>query len=181
MQGYGDTPEQIAEAIIAEWLASGAGDPDFSALWFATPKLYTTPQKWALEPPPATLDEARHIGHGWTVAEWQKQRVDQLALNPFGLWLIVSDGREWFRLSGENLIAFVRQGILALLRAGARLLERVAGPPPGWNIAERYGETPEQIAEAVTTEWIAAGCGDPDDRAVWFGRPSIDAPRPPVP
>ena len=169
-EGYGDTPEQIAEAVIAEWLASGGGDPDVSALWFAIPKIYAKPKKWKLQPPPATLDEARHIGHGWTVAEFQKWLTGQLALSPVGLWLIVSDGRDWFRLTGENLTEFVRLGVLALLRAGATPLTRVVGPPPGWNIAERYGETPEQIAEAVTAEWVAAGCGDPDDRAVWFGK-----------
>jgi hypothetical protein len=34
---YGDDPERIADAVIAEWLASGAGDPDMAGLWFATP------------------------------------------------------------------------------------------------------------------------------------------------
>lgn len=36
---YGDIPEQIADAVIAEWLASGAGDPDVGGLWFATPEV----------------------------------------------------------------------------------------------------------------------------------------------
>jgi hypothetical protein len=36
---YGDDPEQIADAVIAEWLSSGAGDPDMTGLWFATPEV----------------------------------------------------------------------------------------------------------------------------------------------
>ena len=35
--GYGETPEEIAESVIAEWLASGAGDPD-DKVWFGRPE-----------------------------------------------------------------------------------------------------------------------------------------------
>ena len=34
--GYGGTPEGMAESIIAEWIASGR-DPDFGDVWFALP------------------------------------------------------------------------------------------------------------------------------------------------
>jgi hypothetical protein len=43
-----------------------------------------------------------------------------------------------------------------------------------WKIVEGYGGAPEQIADAVIAEWIAAGCGDPNEHAVWFGKPIID-------
>jgi len=35
-EGYGGTPEEMAESIIAEWIASGR-DPDFGDVWFALP------------------------------------------------------------------------------------------------------------------------------------------------
>ncbi len=180
-EGYGDTPEQIAEAVIVEWLASGGGDPDVSALWFATPKIYATPQKWKLEPLPATLEDARYTGRGWTVAEWQERLTGLLALGPVAFWLVVLDGRTYFRLTGENLTEFVRLGLLTLLRAGARPLERPPGSPLGWKPLERYGDTPEQIAEAVIAEWVASGCADPDDKAAWFGTATVDAPHQPAP
>ena len=37
---YGSTTEEIVEAVIAEWLASGGGDPDPGDLWFALPEFY---------------------------------------------------------------------------------------------------------------------------------------------
>jgi hypothetical protein len=181
VEGYGDTPEQIAEVIIAEWLASGAGDPDFSALWFATPKLYTTPQKWKLIPPPATFGEARHMVQGWTVAEWQNWLTGILGSHPVGFWLIVSEGRTYFRLLGENLTEFAHLAVLALLRSGATPLARIPSPPAGWTVVTHYGDTPENIADAVVAEWIASGCGDPDDSAVWFGKATTGTPRKAVP
>jgi len=33
---YGKTKEEIADAIVAEWLAAGGGDPPWSWLWFVT-------------------------------------------------------------------------------------------------------------------------------------------------
>ncbi len=36
---YGEDSEQIADAIIAEWLSSGH-DPDPSGIWFALPKIF---------------------------------------------------------------------------------------------------------------------------------------------
>ena len=37
---YGrDTPEEIVEGVIADWLASGAGDLEWSDFWFDLPEL----------------------------------------------------------------------------------------------------------------------------------------------
>ena len=36
---YGDEPEQMAEAIIAEWDAGGRPDPDPGGLWLAIPAI----------------------------------------------------------------------------------------------------------------------------------------------
>jgi hypothetical protein len=37
---YGNSNSEIVENVIAEWLASGGGDPDPGGLWFALPELY---------------------------------------------------------------------------------------------------------------------------------------------
>lgn len=37
-EGYGQTPEEIAHAVILEWLESGR-DPDVGGLWFALPEM----------------------------------------------------------------------------------------------------------------------------------------------
>ncbi|MEI9900805.1 MAG: hypothetical protein WDN31_12525 [Hyphomicrobium sp.] len=42
---YGTQPEQIADAIVAEWLASGAGDPPWEYLWFVTREVLETARR----------------------------------------------------------------------------------------------------------------------------------------
>ena len=37
---YGEEDGQIADAVIREWLSSGAGDTDPGGLWFALPSPY---------------------------------------------------------------------------------------------------------------------------------------------
>jgi hypothetical protein len=37
---YGDTNKEIVDAVVKEWLASGAPDCDPGGLWFALPSPY---------------------------------------------------------------------------------------------------------------------------------------------
>jgi hypothetical protein len=37
---YGTTKEEIADGVIAEWLASGGDDPEWGQFWFALPHTY---------------------------------------------------------------------------------------------------------------------------------------------
>jgi len=39
---YGTTKDQIADAVVAEWLAKGGGDPPWDDLWFVTRKVVET-------------------------------------------------------------------------------------------------------------------------------------------
>jgi len=39
---YGTTKDEIADAIIAEWLATGGGDPPWEYLWFVTREVLET-------------------------------------------------------------------------------------------------------------------------------------------
>ena len=46
LKDYGDTPEAMADAIIAEWLAAGAVTPKpYDSLWFALPHIYSPDNK----------------------------------------------------------------------------------------------------------------------------------------
>ena len=59
---------------------------------------------------------------------------------------------------------------MALLERGARPV-RSLGRMPGWQLDRSYGETPDQIADAVIAEWLASGAGDPDVEDLWFATP----------
>jgi len=39
LYGYGEEPEQMADAIVEEWQRAGR-DPDYGGVWFATPNVY---------------------------------------------------------------------------------------------------------------------------------------------
>lgn len=39
---YGSTKGQIADAVVAEWLAKGGGDPPWDDLWFVTREVVET-------------------------------------------------------------------------------------------------------------------------------------------
>lgn len=181
---FGCRPEEIADRVIAEWLAVGApepriqgpdpGQPDIIGLWFAAPNLYEGGGKPVPEPPP-DLESARDKWEGRTVDEWIADRLRELDVaevgpnDPVGMWLIVPSGRYDFGLQGEVLVAFVRRTLLALLRAGAMPVVR-DDAPAGWRVLGQYGANPDEIADAVIAGWLASGGGDPDD-TVWFARP----------
>jgi hypothetical protein len=42
---YGEADEEVANAVVREWLATGAGDADPGGLWFALPSPYVGRKK----------------------------------------------------------------------------------------------------------------------------------------
>jgi hypothetical protein len=115
---------------------------------------------------PRMSNELRDKFHGQTIEEHLERVPNELAVDAVGLWQIVSFGRQGFGLSGESLAAFVRQHLLGLLKRGAK---PVIGAQDGihlWAVVN-YGETPEQIADAVLKEWQLSG-HDPDPGGIWF-------------
>jgi hypothetical protein len=42
---YGETPEAMTDAIIAEWVVQGRPNPDLWGLWLATPQIANHPFK----------------------------------------------------------------------------------------------------------------------------------------
>ncbi|WP_439542637.1 hypothetical protein [Hyphomicrobium sp.] len=43
---YGTTRDEIADAIVAEWLEAGGGNPEWSWLWFVTRGVLQTSRRW---------------------------------------------------------------------------------------------------------------------------------------
>lgn len=43
---YGSGKDQIADAIVAEWLATGGGNPEWEWLWFVTRNVLKTARRW---------------------------------------------------------------------------------------------------------------------------------------
>jgi hypothetical protein len=42
---YGSSRDEIADAIVAEWLKSGGGDPPWEYLWFVTRRVLETTER----------------------------------------------------------------------------------------------------------------------------------------
>lgn len=118
----------------------------------------------------AMIGNKRDRFSGITVAEWLACVANELPVDAVGLWQIIPKGRHDFYLDGDDLVEFTRRAIVALLERGARPV-RSSDRSPGWQLDHSYGETPEQIADAVITEWLAPGVGDPKVGDVWFATP----------
>jgi hypothetical protein len=115
--------------------------------------------------------DLRHRRYGTTIDEWTSAIPEELPIDAVGLWQIVPAGRDGFGLSGNELVEFVRACVMALLGKGAK---PVIGSRDGdyiWRLAN-YGETPEQIADAIIAEWQRSG-REPDAGGPWFALPHI--------
>lgn len=117
-------------------------------------------------------NELRDKYYGRTLDEYFSTLPGELPIDAVGLWQVVPSGRDGFGLSGSELDAFVRRGVLALLAAGAVPVRHVPGSDYEWDIQKQYGDAPEEIADAVVAEWRAM----PDDPlhlcgyGVWLAR-----------
>lgn len=83
-----------------------------------------------------------------------------------GLETIVGTGRHGFGYDGDDLIAFVRRAVAAMVAEGAR--PHHFGPsnrgfcsPPHEDGPVHYGDdTPDEIVEGVVATWVAEGMKD---------------------
>lgn len=116
------------------------------------------------------IDNIRDRYFGQTVAEWLECMPNELPVDAVGLWQIIPQGRRGFGLDGDDLVEFTRRAIMALLERGARPV-RSLDRSPGWQRDHSYGETPDEIVDAVIVEWLAPGVGDPKVGDVWFATP----------
>jgi len=116
----------------------------------------------------------RHKLYGHTLAEHIETVSDELPVDAVGLWQIVPAGRQGFDLRGDDLTEFVRLCILALLEHGAKPVVGGGGTEYDWLFQPQYGESNEDIVNAVLNEWLAAGAEDCDPGGLWFALPSED-------
>ncbi|GHT89143.1 hypothetical protein AGMMS49543_28070 [Betaproteobacteria bacterium] len=109
---------------------------------------------------------------GQTAMEYIRTVSGELPDDAVGLWQIVPAGRHGFSLSGDDLIEFIRQCVLALLEHGAKPVVGGGGTLYDWLLQPQYGESNEDIVSAVLDEWLAAGATDCDPGGLWFALPS---------
>lgn len=115
---------------------------------------------------------ARDNVFGQTVMEYIQTVPGELPIDAVGLWQIVPAGRQRFGLSGEELTEFVRRCVVALLVRGARPVIGGGGTRYDWILQPQYGDTDDQIVDAVVKEWLASGGTDGDPGGLWFALPS---------
>jgi hypothetical protein len=112
---------------------------------------------------------------GTPMSEYILSIPAELPFDAVGLWQIVPAGRTGFKLSGGELIDFVRRSIYALLDAGAVPVRGSPGSGYDWVIQKQYGIDRNGITEAIIVEWLKMTdnplvlCGD----GVWFARPQV--------
>jgi hypothetical protein len=83
------------------------------------------------------------------------------------MFAIVPAGRS-FGFTGRDLSEFVRLCILRLLSAGGMPVKYAESGPLLWREQMQYGQSKEEIADAIVAEWLAAGGGDPPWGWLWF-------------
>jgi hypothetical protein len=115
--------------------------------------------------------ELRDKFYGDTIEERIEKVPAELLVDAVGLWQIVSFGREGFGLSGDKLVDYVRRHLFALFAKGAKPVQGAMDNIHIWTLVN-YGETAEQMADAIINEWRNSG-RDPDVGSVWFALPHI--------
>jgi len=117
-----------------------------------------------------------HKRLGYSVEESITGHINELKDDAVGLWQIVPKGHDGFSLEGEELVDFIRRHIVALLKAGAKPVYSVYSGLDSeylWTLTSKYGETTEEITEAIISEWKEKGCKDPEFDSIWFALPNI--------
>jgi hypothetical protein len=112
--------------------------------------------------------QARDRIFGQTVMEYIQTVAGELPIDAVGLWQIVPAGRQRFGLHGDDLTEFVRRSVFALLARGAMPVVGGGGTKFDWILQSQYGETNEEIVDAVVKEWLVSGAADGDPGGLWF-------------
>lgn len=104
---------------------------------------------------------------GISLSEWIERTPNELEMDAVGLWQIVPVGRESFGLEGDALRDFVRRSIVTLIRRGASPARPSVEKDKFWDKQDKYGTSPEEIADNVLIELINSGA-DPNEDGLWF-------------
>lgn len=104
----------------------------------------------------------RIAANGTTDEDWFADSIAGSTRDPIWLREIVHDGKYYFNITNDDdLRLFVIDYICALLKASLIPLKPFKG---GW-LLTAYAGTPEDIAQRITTDWLA------DTSAISIGAP----------
>jgi hypothetical protein len=94
--------------------------------------------------------------NGKTRQEVIRETLDAAGLDAVSLGEIISDGR-MFELEDDELVDFVREGVLALLESGARIVEQSTDRGGEWSIQPQFDLPNDEAVESVTRMWETRG------------------------
>jgi hypothetical protein len=103
-----------------------------------------------------------------TVPEYIRGNIWEMQNDGVGFWGIADMGRRGFGYEGAELVAFLRNVLLEMMKAGARPVLGGGGSGYYWLVQEQYGSQPAEIVENVLKEWITRGMGEEDAGWLWF-------------
>ena len=122
--------------------------------------------------------EPKQKDTGETIIEVIAKIPNELDYDAIGIWHVVPIGETSFGLSGMSLSDFVRRAIVAILNEGGVPVRHVPGSGYEWVHQSQYGNTPQEIADAIIREWEPV----PNDsismieHCPWFARPDPEFP-----
>jgi hypothetical protein len=117
------------------------------------------------------IDLHRRGAMGFTVAQFLEGLPSDTDNDGESLWSIVPTGRG-FGFEGAELAEYVRLCVLRLLESGAVPVRHSAkGERLRWQEQMQYGSRPDEIADAIVSQWLATGGGDPPWGYLWFVTP----------
>lgn len=116
--------------------------------------------------------QARDNVFGQTVMDYIQTLPGELPIDAVGLWQIVPAGRQRYGLRDDDLTEFVRRCVFSLVAHGAKPVVGGGGTDCDWIIQSQYGETNQEIVDAVVKEWLASGAVDGSPEGLWFALPS---------
>jgi hypothetical protein len=113
------------------------------------------------------IDMERRRALGNSVAEFVEALPYWTDSDGESLWHIVPGGRT-FGFKGGDLAEFVRLCVSRLLEAGAVPVRHADDGIFNWVEQTQYGSSNEEIADAIVTEWLETGGGNPEWHWLWF-------------
>lgn len=113
------------------------------------------------------IDLTRVRSLGDSVAEYLETLPGETDGEGESLFRIVPAGRS-FGFQGEDLAEFVSLCVRRLLESGALPVIYAKEGKLQWAEQTHYGATPQEVSNAIVSEWLRNGGGQPDWSDVWF-------------
>lgn len=105
---------------------------------------------------------------GVPMSEWIKKIPNELEVDAVSLGQIVEFGRDGYSFSGDDLIGFVSNAIMALLKKGAKPVR--ASNSGYWIAQSYYGSSFSSIVQSIVQEWLSCEVGEESGYLwdIWF-------------